>query len=118
MRGVIDGPAGPIGSRSGSAGPGAESSRGVRVGFVIEHLTFDPGGEDPLPTLQLHLVGAVAQLERSLAYPTARYLALRRGRPLGYLRTPGGGAVGLEKTTVGVGRPDGSHSGQQIAASQ
>jgi len=39
---------------------------GVRVEFVAERLAFDPGGEDPFATFQLHLLGAVAQLERSL----------------------------------------------------
>jgi len=42
------------------------TSRGVRVEFVTDRLTFDPGGEDPFATFQLHLLGAVAQLERSL----------------------------------------------------
>lgn len=42
------------------------TGRGVRVEFVAERLTFDPGAEDPFATFQLHLLGAVAQLERSL----------------------------------------------------
>lgn len=42
------------------------TGRGVRVEFVAERLSFDPGGEDAFATLQLHLLGAVAQLERSL----------------------------------------------------
>ena len=42
------------------------TGRGVRVEFVTERLTFDPGAEDPFATFQLHLLGAVAQLERSL----------------------------------------------------
>ncbi len=42
------------------------TSRGVRVEFVADRLTFDPGAEDPFATFQLHLLGAVAQLERSL----------------------------------------------------
>lgn len=42
------------------------TSRGVRVEFVTERLSFDPGPEDPFATFQLHLLGAVAQLERSL----------------------------------------------------
>ncbi len=42
------------------------NDRGVRVDFVAERLTFDPGGDDPFATFQLHLLGAVAQLERSL----------------------------------------------------
>lgn len=39
---------------------------GVRVEFVAERLAFDPGGEDAFAVFQLHLLGAVAQLERSL----------------------------------------------------
>ncbi len=42
------------------------TSRGVRVEFVAARLIFDPGTEDPFATFQLHLLGAVAQLERSL----------------------------------------------------
>ncbi len=42
------------------------TGRGVRVEFVAERLAFEPGGEDPFATFQLHLLGAVAQLERSL----------------------------------------------------
>lgn len=42
------------------------TGRGVTVEFVTERLTFSPGGEDPFATFQLHLLGAVAQLERSL----------------------------------------------------
>ncbi len=42
------------------------TARGVTVEFVTERLTFGPDGEDPFATFQLHLLGAVAQLERSL----------------------------------------------------
>lgn len=42
------------------------TGRGVTVEFVTERLTFSAGGEDPFATFQLHLLGAVAQLERSL----------------------------------------------------
>jgi len=42
------------------------TTRGVRVEFVAERLAFDHGAEDPFATFQLHLLGAVAQLERSL----------------------------------------------------
>lgn len=38
----------------------------VEVQFTTERLTFAPGAEDPLATFQLHMLGAVAQLERSL----------------------------------------------------
>lgn len=42
------------------------TGRGVTVEFVTERLSFSPGGEDPFAPFQLHLLGAVAQLERSL----------------------------------------------------
>ena len=42
------------------------TAKGVRVEFVTERLTFSPDGDDPFSTFQLHLLGAVAQLERSL----------------------------------------------------
>ena len=42
------------------------TGRGVTVEFAAERLTFDPGGDDPFATFQLHLLGAVAQLERAL----------------------------------------------------
>jgi len=42
------------------------TSRGVVVEFVTERLIFAPGTQDPFATFQLHLLGAVAQLERSL----------------------------------------------------
>lgn len=42
--------------------------RGVRVEFVKERLTFDGGAgqEDPFARFQLHMLGAVAELERQL----------------------------------------------------
>lgn len=40
--------------------------RGVTVEFVSERLTFKPGADDPYATFQLQLLGAVAELERSL----------------------------------------------------
>lgn len=42
------------------------TERCVRVEFVAERLEFAPGGEDPFATFQLHLLGAVAELERSM----------------------------------------------------
>jgi len=42
------------------------TGRGIRVEFVAERLSFDPGADDPFATFQLHLLGAVAQLERAL----------------------------------------------------
>jgi len=38
------------------------TGRGIRVEFVAERLSFDPGADDPFATL----LGAVAQLERAL----------------------------------------------------
>lgn len=40
--------------------------KGVIVSFVKENLTFSPGTDDAFATFQMQLIGAVAQLERSL----------------------------------------------------
>lgn len=42
------------------------TARGVTVEFVKEHLTFAPEAADPFATFQRQLIGAVAELERSL----------------------------------------------------
>jgi DNA invertase Pin-like site-specific DNA recombinase len=42
------------------------TARGVSVEFIKEHQTFRPGHDDPMATLMLHLLGAVAQFERDL----------------------------------------------------
>lgn len=42
------------------------NAKEVEVEFNTERLTFAPGTEDPFATFQLHMLGAVAQLERSL----------------------------------------------------
>ena len=42
------------------------TGKSVAVEFLAERLTFGSGAEDPFATFQLHLLGAVAQLERSL----------------------------------------------------
>lgn len=42
------------------------TQRGVAVEFVKEGQTFRPDQEDPMATLLLHLLGAVAQFERDL----------------------------------------------------
>lgn len=39
---------------------------GVSVEFIKEHVTFRPGEEDPMAMLQLQMLGAIAQFERSL----------------------------------------------------
>lgn len=41
-------------------------SQGVTVEFISERLTFSPGTDDHYGRFQLHLLGAVAELERSL----------------------------------------------------
>ena len=57
--------------------------RGVRVEFVKERLTFDGAiGEDPFARFQLHMLGAVAELERQLIRERQREgidLAKQRG---------------------------------------
>lgn len=40
--------------------------KGVTVQFHKEHLTFSPGKDDPFQSLQLQIIGAVAQFERAL----------------------------------------------------
>lgn len=42
------------------------NAKNAEVEFVKEHLTFSPGATDPFATFQRHLIGAVAELERSL----------------------------------------------------
>lgn len=42
------------------------TARGVSVEFLKERQTFRPEQEDPMATLMLHLLGAVAQFERDL----------------------------------------------------
>lgn len=41
-------------------------NRGVTVEYISERLTFSPGADDHYGRFQLHLLGAVAELERSL----------------------------------------------------
>lgn len=41
-------------------------SKGTQLVFVSENLTYSPGDSDPYAQFQMHLLGAVAQLERSL----------------------------------------------------
>ncbi len=65
VRGRFDGPPRPLGRRPRPARPGDHQPR-IRVEFVTERLGFDLGTDDPFATFQLHLLGAVAQLERSL----------------------------------------------------
>lgn len=41
-------------------------SKGAQLVLVSENLTYSPGNSDPYAQFQMHLLGAVAQLERSL----------------------------------------------------
>ena len=84
------------------------TSRGVTVEFVAERLSFDPGGEDPFATFQLHLLGAVAQLERSLIRERQREgiaLAKTRGAYLGRARRLDEGQVAAARELVEAGVP-------------
>ena len=84
------------------------TSRGVTVEFVAEHLSFDPGGEDPFATFQLHLLGAVAQLERSLIGERQREgiaLARQRGVYRGRARRLDETAVVEARRLAGEGVP-------------
>lgn len=42
------------------------TSGGVTVEFTKEQLVFKPGTSDPYAEFQMHILGAVAQLERSI----------------------------------------------------
>lgn len=42
------------------------TAAGVTVEFVKEQLVFKPGSTDPYAEFQMHILGAVAQLERSI----------------------------------------------------
>jgi DNA invertase Pin-like site-specific DNA recombinase len=42
------------------------NAKGVSISFVSENLTFSANQEDPFAQLQLHLMGAFAQFERSI----------------------------------------------------
>ncbi|MBO0596946.1 recombinase family protein [Nesterenkonia sp. E16_7] len=41
-------------------------TKGVRLRFVSEGVTYSPGDNDPYAKFQLHLLGSVAELERSI----------------------------------------------------
>lgn len=42
------------------------TSKGCKIIFHTEHLTFEPNKTDPYQSLMMHVISAVAQLERSL----------------------------------------------------
>ena len=57
------------------------NAKGASVEFVKEALTFAPGSTDPYARFQMHLLGAVAELERSLIRERQREgIALARQR--------------------------------------
>ena len=57
------------------------TARGVTIEFVTERLTFAPGNDNPMNTLLLHLLGAVAQFERSILLGRVREgVALAKAR--------------------------------------
>ena len=84
------------------------TGRGVAVEFIAERLSFDPGGEDPFATFQLHLLGAVAQLERSLIRERQREgiaLAKTRGAYRGRARRLDEAAVAEARRLMREGVP-------------
>ncbi len=84
------------------------TDRGVRVEFVAERLSFDPGGEEPFATFQLHLLGAVAQLERSLIRERQREgiaIAKTKGAYLGRARRLTGEQVAEAGRLAAAGVP-------------
>ncbi len=84
------------------------TGRGVRVEFVAERLAFDPGGEDAFAGCQLHLLGAVAQLERYLIRERQREgiaLAKERGVYRGRARRLDEAAVAEARRLAGAGVP-------------
>ena len=84
------------------------TGRGVAVEFAAERLSFKPGGEDPFATFQLHLLGAVAQLERSLIRERQREgiaLAKERGVYRGRARRLDDAQVADARALVETGVP-------------
>ena len=66
------------------------TGRGVTIEFVTERLTFALGANDPFATFQRQLIGAVAELERSLIRERQREgieLAKQRGAYKGRARS-------------------------------
>lgn len=80
----------------------------VEVEFVTERLTFAPGAEDPFAMFQLHMLGAVAQLERSLIKERQREgidLARAKGVYQGRARKLTQGQVAEAHDMVATGVP-------------
>lgn len=84
------------------------TGRGVAVEFSTERLTFSPDVDDPFATFQLHMLGAVAQLERSLIRERQREgidLARARGVYQGRARKLTQGQVAEAHDMVATGVP-------------
>lgn len=84
------------------------TDRGVTIVFVKERLTFAPGAGDPFATFQRQLIGAVAELERTLIRERQREgieLAKKRGVYKGRARTLTNEQVQLARRMVAAGEP-------------
>lgn len=64
-------------------------AKGVTLRFVAEAVTYSPAGSDPYARFQLHLLGSVAELERSIirerqadGIAAAKARGAYKGRPL------------------------------------
>lgn len=87
---------------------GELTGRGVRVEFVAERLDFAPGDADPFATFQLHLLGAVAELERSMIRERQREgiaAAKARGVYKGRARKLTGEQIGEARQRIADGVP-------------
>lgn len=83
-------------------------NKGVIVQFVKEGLFFRKEGEDPYAMFQLHLIGAVAELERSLIRERQREgiaAAKARGKKLGRKRLLASDRIQQAKIQVRAGVP-------------
>lgn len=84
------------------------TARGVTIEFVKERLTFTPGADDPFATFQRQLIGAVAELERSLIRERQREgieLAKQRGAYKGRARKLDDDQVQLARKMAVAGEP-------------
>ena len=84
------------------------TSQGVTVEFVKERLTFTPDSSDPFATFQRQLIGAVAELERSLIRERQREgieLAKKRGAYKGRARLLTNDQVQHARRAAAAGEP-------------
>ncbi len=93
------------------------NEKGVTVEFLQERLRFSPDADDPLSKLQLHLIGAFAEFERSMirkrqaeGIARAKAKGIYKGRratidreQVAELHEEGLGATEIAKT-LGIGR--------------